>query len=525
MKRFVMAAVAALCLASPALAQADFTASAIMVTMVNMNQPPPAPDAEIGDYSSFHKVAVLCALNNAVPFDGEGKDGAIDISSWGINAQICDLLRKDLAGRFEFVDLATDPAALARNVSRQSTTEAFLKTLTNPSVDAYIVVRPVDGGYSDPGVALRTGPTQGDATLFVDYEIDIIDAHRLSVVGRAEARLRTREPQHAFYPVTTVKNVDKAALIAGKDPEALERVHRTLDWSLELSTVETLRALETGAALPPVGDHSIAEPQLAAAMAMYHNLAIVSAVGENLRFNVGGHMFVHKESVVLPGLLPDVDQQIESIASAVLARHHTVKPTEFDRALLANIEIPASGKLEPIAGLRPSNDLDAYVLILKAPISDDGSQAEGGIGVTHWISADDNTLSVNANVGIAVIDARTLEVVNTTTLGEGPKDVCGHPMPFIAPGPNCLIDEKMYAPETPEALSEEAKIEIRATTQKVLADAIPETLFGMGLDSPADAAPLKTALDAAQPAQTTPPPIATEPTTTPSATRATAGPN
>jgi hypothetical protein len=523
MKRFVMAAVAVFCFASPAVAQSNFTADAIMITFATMNQPPPTPDADTGDYSNFHKVAVLCALNEVVPFYGRGDDGMIDISSWRINAQMCDLLRKRLAGRFEFVDFAVDPVALARHVSRQGTTEAFLKTLTNPGVDAYIVVRPVDGSYTEPGVALRTNATEGEASLFVDYEIDIIDAHKLTVVGSADGCFRTREPQHAFYPVTILKNIDKAALIAGKDPEALERVHRALDWSLELSTVETLRALETGAVLPPVGDHSIATPQFAATMAKYNNVEVISDLGKDLRFTVGGHLFVHKENVVLPGVLPEVDQQIESVASAVLAHHHTVKPTEVDRALLANAAISVSGKVEDIAGLHSSNDVDAYVLILKASFGSDDTQQQGGITATHWIPATDNTLTVYANAGIAVVDAHTLEVVDTTTLSAGPKDICDHPtMVFIAPGPNCLIDEKKYAPETPAALSEAAKTEIRATTQKILADAVPETLFAMGLDWPAEIGSSSTvpgAIKAEQagpsPADTATVPPAAGPTTAP----------
>jgi hypothetical protein len=486
MKRLLFAAIAAaFCFAPAADAQADFTATAIMLTMMSMNQPPPAPDADTGDYSKFHKVAVLAALNGSMPFDGDGKDGVIDISAWNVNTQMTELLRKYLAGRFEFADVPVDPGALAKNARSQRTLKPFLKTLPDSGVDAYIVVRPVDGGYSEPGIALHTGWEQGGATLYVNYEIDIIDARRLSVVGSAEARLRTREPQRAFYPAHAVENIDKAALIAGKDPEALERVHRTLTWSLQMSAVETLRALEAGAELPPVGDHGIALPQLAGTMSKYRNVAVASALGEDLRFVVGGHLFVNKKDVVLPGLLPGIDAKVEAIASEVLARHHTVKPAAFDRALLAGAGIPASGKMGPVAGLPASQDIDAYVLFLKAPLEGDGGLAAGGIGATHWIPVGDSSLSVFTNAGIVVIDAHTMAVVDTTALHPGPKDICGQASPFIVRGINCQIDEKKFAPKTPETLSGEAKTAIREAAEKVLADAIPETLFGMGLDSPA----------------------------------------
>ena len=96
MKRFAITALCLIGLAGPAMAQC-FTATAIMLTMINMNQPPPAPDADVGDYSKIHKVAILCSLSDSVPFGGEGKDGTIDIASWRAGAQLCGTLRKRLA--------------------------------------------------------------------------------------------------------------------------------------------------------------------------------------------------------------------------------------------------------------------------------------------------------------------------------------------------------------------------------------------------------------------------------------------
>ncbi len=57
MRRFPIFLLVFTCLALPAVAQSDFTSDAIMMAMVNMNQQPPAPDADVGDYSNIHKVA------------------------------------------------------------------------------------------------------------------------------------------------------------------------------------------------------------------------------------------------------------------------------------------------------------------------------------------------------------------------------------------------------------------------------------------------------------------------------------
>jgi hypothetical protein len=452
--------------------------------MINMNQPPPAPDADVGDYGNIHKVAILCTLSDSVPFRGEGKNGSIDIASWRVSAQLCGTLRKRLAERFEFVDAVVDPVAFARSANRRGTMKTFLKAQANPGIDAYLVVRPTEGGSSGSGVTLRTGQVADDATLAVNYEIDIIDTHRFSTVGDAEARLRTREPQLAYYPIVTVKNVDKQALIAGADPEALERVHQALEWSLELSAVETLRALKIDIALPPVGDHSIATPPLAKEMTKYRNVAVISAVGGDLRVTTGGHMFADKKSVMLPASLSDLDQQIEGMSAPVLAHNHIVKPVQIDRALLANVEISKDGTLAPVAGLAPSNDVDAYVLILRAPVGDGETMSAGGIGLVHWVPMGENTLSVTANIGIAVVDARTLKVVGVSTLRQGAKAVCGSDQ-LVSPvvGVSCLIDEKKYAPTKSEILTDGAKAETRNTVEKLLGDAIPETLFALGLDS------------------------------------------
>ncbi len=479
MKRFAITALALMGLAGPAMAQC-FTATAIMLTMINMNQPPPAPDADVGDYSKIHKVAILCTLSDSVPFGGEGKDGTIDIASWKVSAQLCGTLRKRLAERFEFVDAVVDPVALAHGAIRRSSLKTFLKAQANPGIDAYLVVRPSEGGASGSGVTLRTAQTAGDATLALNYEIDIIDTHRFSTVGDAEARLRTREPQLAYYPIVTVKNVDKQALIAGADPEALERVHQALNWSLELSAVETLRALKIDIALPPVGDHGIATPPLAKEMTKYRNVAVISAVGADLRITTTG--FAKNKSVMLSASLPDLDQQIEGMAAPVLAHNHVVKPVQIDHALLANVEISKDGTLAPVAGLTPSSDVDAYVLVLRAPVGDGEAGSAGGIGLVHWTPAlAANKLSVTANIGIAVVDARTLKVAGVSTLRQGAKEVCDSEK-VVTPGVNCLIDEKRYAPAKPEDLSDDAKAETRATIQKLLADAIPETLFALGLD-------------------------------------------
>jgi hypothetical protein len=94
----------------------------------------------------------------------------------------------------------------------------------------------------------------------------------------------------------------------------------------------------------------------------------------------------------------------------------------------------------------------------------------------------ENKMTVYANLGIAVIDAHTLKVIDVSTLRQGTKEVCSSDQ-FISPGTSCLINEKMYAPAESGVLTDSAKAEIRATVQKLLADAIPETLFALGLDS------------------------------------------
>jgi hypothetical protein len=462
-KRLFVAIATVLCLAAPAAAQADFTASAIMLTMMSMNQPGPQPQADpCTDCARTRKVALLSAVGNTAAFEGWGKNGTLDLTAWNVDGKITALIQKYLTGRFEFVDAAFDAKALAAAIGRDSRLKAYLKTVPNPGVDAYIVVRPISNAPGPGGIYLNH---LGDNNVQVsaNYEIEIYDAISLKRLAGADAR-DMLHGNHGFFPYADLDGISKPAVIAGTDPEALERIRRTVDWLLPHSVVETLRALELGASLPPAGDHSIAEPPLAAEMATFKTVGVVSVLGEDLRVVVGGHMFIARKNVAAPGAFPGLDADIEKRAGDVLTRNHTVKPVTLDRAALANVSLPVDGKMAPIPGLPTSTEVDAYVLFVKAPAFDDEAN-QGGVLLLHWIPAGNSSLAGRLQPRTQFL----CEPTQPATQGMG----------------RCPLDEKIFVPAVLNAPGEAILAEVRDKLAKILGSAVPETLFKVGLDSPA----------------------------------------
>jgi hypothetical protein len=217
MKWPVAAVAAAMCCASAAWAQMDMTANAIMLTVMSMNQPPQQPYSDpCTDCQRLHKVAILSAQGSSVPFEGRGKNGVVDLSAWTIDAEMTAVLKSRLAGRFEFVDVAVDPKLLAANVRTSTRLKALLKTVPNPGVDAYIVVRPVSSAPGTEGLSLTTSWHEGDGLVRALYEIDIFDAKTLSRLAYADSQFRRRENEGAFFPIVEVDSVDKQAVIDAK---------------------------------------------------------------------------------------------------------------------------------------------------------------------------------------------------------------------------------------------------------------------------------------------------------------------
>ena len=481
MKRLLLAAaVALLAVAAPVQAGGYY----YIPTYIYV--PPATPTADPGSYEKIHKVGVVSALGSKFTISGRSeKAPPVDISPWQVDAQVAALLKKYLGGRFEFVDVAADTGAapaLSRNLFGETKTLAYLKTLPNPGVDAYIVVRPVAGDLPGPdGLGVQVGDRR--PALWANFEIDIVDAHTNRIIAKAASRIQTREEQDPIYAVLDIDDVPARDLEGTLTAEEMDTLHRYLNELLPTAMVETLRALQLGVTLPPIGDHSITEPAVAHDTASIHSVAVISAIGDKFLLVKGGHVFIKRWNVAIPSASWGIDEEAEAIARDVLVRHYTVKPVTADRAALAQVQVVADAPIPPMPGLQVSADVDAYVLLLKVGGGWNFAKLQTGLGLFHWLPAGNEMTAVYANYAVVVIDAHTLKPIVGTAAIPSPKKLCTELKSFWVGPPHCAIDDKL-APEPPDRLNAESEAAVRDTLRTLLTATIPETLFHAGLNAP-----------------------------------------
>ena len=408
----------------------------------------------------------------------------LDISAWKLDTEIEETLRKYLGGRFEFVHMDFDPTsmlALPTRLMRETKTIELLKKLPNPGVDAYILVRPaqtMDMFAANQGLSLDL--VAGRNTLWANFEIDVIDAHTLRYISQSLGRTATRENEPLHFPAIEMPYGFWLGLDAPPMSQARQEVlHKYVQQMVTLSLVETIRSLQFGVALPPTGDHSIAEPILSDSMSRIRSVAVVSAIGDVMHLLNGGHALIDKTDEIVPTSNWGIDDQAEAAARDFLAPHYTVKSASIDRRALAGITLLSQLPIPHIAALLRTNDVDAYIVILKASAID---SRYAGLGLSHWKPfLADETNTVFADYAIAVIDARTLQPLGGIVAEPPLAKICEQPLMPSMGVPSCLIANK-YWPQKPGELTEEAKSTIRSALQKILAGSIPETLFQLGLD-------------------------------------------
>jgi hypothetical protein len=446
--------------------------------------PPQVPGADIGSYNRIHKVALLTAVGTGLTFENShflgSKSRIMDIAGWRLDEQVVDTMHKYLGGRFEFSDIAYDKAKLAalpRSWLRKGEVTGYLKTLKRDGLDALIVVRPSSGGY-DTAMSLQNN-AGGQTALWENYSIEFFDAKTLDVIAKTTSRIQTREGVLPDFPGRLLGSDfafdDKLTL----DDAKTEQVRKYTTGLLTITLVESLRSLQLGVALPPIGDHSLLPPPNPGLPVK--NVAIISAIGDTLHFVNPGNLFASKTKAEIPVADWNVDADAEKIAADVLSKRFTVKPAPVDREVLKRFQLFRDGNGPEIPGLTKSDDIDLYLVVLKC--GDKDSQ-NIGIGAWHWTPLFNEALEVYANYIVLAVDAHTLKPVSAHFGTMSAKN--------SRPFPARNIDTKLW-PKTPQALTPAAADTMRAALHDLLADSIPETLYRMGFSTEAppqeDAAP------------------------------------
>lgn len=438
----------------------------------------------MGDYQKIHRIGVLSAIGTTLT---SLNPAVQDISSWRIDDLVSATLKKYMSSKFTLVDVPFDRNALVtinRQLWRERDTLAFMKTLPNQDLDAYIVVRPADGGLPGPAaIGLNLSPA--GTVLWTNFEIDIIDAHSLTYIGEGYARIQTQVGQDPLFAARELVQIPIYRLASGLTPAELDFVHHEVADLLPRALVETVRALDMGVSLPPIGDHSIAAPALTTVMTGLKSVGVIAAIGDSLDLVNPGNLFTKqtRTSVQLPQ--SGIDDAAESVARDTLSHHYIVRSVTGDRSQLAQMTIIPGAPIPRILGLKPTNDVDAYVLILKA--NKTGSPYRG-LGIWHVTPLTNVTTAVFAQYGIVVLDAHTLRPVTGSTAAEPPAQICLKPDTFQNPMSECVVDNSLW-PAAGDGLSADATKQTHDLVLKMLAGEIPETLFQLGLDNSGAPAP------------------------------------
>jgi len=464
---------------------------------------PQVPGADVGGYEKIHRVALLSAIGTGLALQNDHfllpKTGTLDISSWHVDDQVNATVRKYLGSRFAFSDVPFDAKKLAPILPswwHAGEMAKFLKTVPNKDIDAFIIVRPDTAS----GLLLETAGY--GTTLWVRYEFDVIDAHTYKQIAQSTSRLLFRQGALPSFPGRMVPAEFKLddTLTVGADNQ--EKLRTWTSQMLDYTLLETIRSLQFGVTLPPVGDHSIVPVPTADATARIKSIAIASAIGDNFCFYDKGGMLVPDKSTLLPIADWQIDNEAEAAVRKAVEGRFVVKDVPVDRALLAKVGAKLATPPPFLGALSPGQDVDAYVLLLKAPLTKDG---QDNLGLWHNSSLLAEFTDAFATYLIVVVDAHTMKPILARFATMSAASARAYP--------DARVDNKLW-PKTPGKLTPDAAAQLHQAISHLLDDSIPETLYRIGMTnqnvapgaSETDAAPQPQ--ESAAPAATAAPPAA-----------------
>jgi hypothetical protein len=481
LKRVVAATMAAILLTVPAFAHGG--GGAIYVPIYA--PPPTVPGAEqVGAIDKIHTVAVISAIGQHLTVGRNGwtsDSKSLDISDWKLDDLVIadfDALSK---GRFAFKDVPYDARALAAipngplNNSKQAL-KSFLGALPGDGVDAFIVIRP-DLEYGAPG-SEGLG-IEADSNLFgedfvpvawVNFEIDVVDAHTLEIIGKAYSRAQVRQggvPSFAGFALE--KSFSPGPDLGLSDPQR-DALRRIFGRFVHITLVETLRVLGLGLTLPDVGARVLLPiPDDKNPFASIKTVAIASAIGDEMDFrHVATILFKSDAKMSLKDWT--VDHDVADEVQTAISKHFTVKDVPVDAVALAQMRlIDDDGHLlTKVSALQPSSDVDAYIVVVKQPMA--LSPGMSGAGLGAWRNAVTDQTILYASYAIALVDAHSLKILEAHVGVMPPTE------PEILP---CKAVDSSLWPDSPQTATPDQLAQIRHTMFDLLAHSVPETLLQM----------------------------------------------
>jgi hypothetical protein len=460
-------------LAAALLVLSSVTAQALVYTIT-------VPPAEPGNYDHIHTVGIISVIGGKLRlYKAKGflnnNTQYRDISGWKLDDVVADTLHQYLSPRFSFVDIPVDRATIAATVdpgffqNNSQPLRTFLQGLNRPDIDAYIFVRPyIFDGFpgSEHGLSLEID-TDNNASIWANYEIVVIDGKTFNRIARAYARIQPRAGAAVAFPGMVLHRsvpVDDTLALTDENVPVLKAMFTDL---VRLTALETLRSLQFGVALPrPGGRTAVPIPVNKFPYPTIKSVAVVSALGDQITLGFRKTMFRHGASVA-PIAGWDLDSQIETKLTALLDKRFTVKHMTVDRAQLAKDDL-SGGMRMPVYGITPTNDVDAYIVVLKRKRAMDGLGDDAtGVGMWRQESFDTTATNVFANYGIAIVDARTLMPIWIQPGAASPGSQSNDPVRKV---PDETWTEK-------GALTPDQMKTVQDATSAIMDDSLQETAF------------------------------------------------
>jgi hypothetical protein len=486
MKRFLLAALTALlCFAPQAFARGHATYVYVPIYI----PPPQVPAADVGGYDKVHKVAILSAIGTGMTLTVQHflapATGKLDVSTWKLDDHAATTIKKYLGGRFSFADVPFDAAKLAKILPawwHAGEMAKFLKTVPNQDLDAFLIVRP-----QGDGVELQTN---NQTVLWVNYQMDLIDAHTYKSIASSTSRLQFRQGTLPDFPGRVVGDDFKLDDTLKLAPDKQEKLRILTDQMLEYTLVETIRSLQFGVTLPPIGSHDIVPLQRSEKAVAAKSIAVVSDIGAKIDFYQAGSTFTREIEKEVPVPEWNLDAEAEAMVRDALAPDYQIKSVAVDREALDkqgwSIAKDKDGILVP--GLPVSNEVDAFLVILKL----NGKTVwHNAIGLWHFAPLiGENHAYVVADYLMLLVDAKTHKSIAGRIGTMNAKSA--HSRPLVKVEDAYWPKSKSKSTDKDMALSPQAASAIRAVLHDLLRDSIPETLYRMGMavrEPPAGAAP------------------------------------
>lgn len=437
------------------------------------------PPAKIADYSNIHSVAVISGIGQNLTLGKAAlltTHSTLSIADWNLDRGVETTLAHYLSGGFMVKEVPHDSAALAQipnghfDTSSAKTLQAYIQSLPNKDVDAFIVVRPAAdlGTPITPGLSLDATNGTARPEEEANFEIDVVDAQSGTILAHAFSRAADRQgtaPQFAaFWGSKDAKVMPNSA------PTDAQRNQMKTDFerNVSLSLRETLRSLSLAIPLPEVGARNItAIPPDQNPFRKLSKVMVISTLGDRVETYYPGSLFTKAKDTLVPVSDWSLDAEFEKHAAEALDKHFVPVSVPVDRPKLAGLTVGMDQKLDtlpPVDGITPGAGVDLYVVLAKLRTKPAGGVA----GLTVWDGSD--AADALAEYAVVLVEPKTARIVFFHRGVASPKFPSELPM-RLTPKANMPNPGAGFSPEQASAL--------RTLYSAMMADSIDETLLRM----------------------------------------------